>query len=152
MANGLPYARATSGKSALDEIGRVLTRFGCKRFGTMIDNDLGEVIVQFTYRGRDVSVRASVRGYAAALIRERPHTRLMRKSITDHEREALRQAQISVCSVLRDWVKGQVMAVETGMLTFEGAFLGQILLPGTGRTVLEHVQQRGDLPALESPK
>ena len=42
-----------------------------------------------------------------------------------------------MCSVLRDWIKGQVTAVEVGIVSFEGAFLGQILL-GDGRTVLDH--------------
>ena len=38
-------------------------------------------------------------------------------------------------------------AVEVGMLSFEGAFLGQILLP-SGRTVLEHLEtDRNLLPA-----
>lgn len=55
-----------------------------------------------------------------------------------------------MCSVLRDWIKGQVTAIEVGILTFEGAFLGQILLPSTGKTVLETVTERQILPALES--
>ena len=55
-------------------------------------------------------------------------------------RDDLKQAQISVYSILRDWIKGQVTAVEVGMLSFEGAFLGQILLP-SGETVLERLEQ-----------
>jgi hypothetical protein len=51
------------------------------------------------------------------------------------------QAQIATCSILRDWIKGQITAVEVGILTFEGAFLGQLLLPN-GRTVLEHDHRR----------
>jgi hypothetical protein len=47
------------------------------------------------------------------------------------------QAETSVHSVLRDWIKGQVTAVETGILTFEGAFLGQILL-SDGKSFLDH--------------
>jgi len=42
--------------------------------------------------------------------------------------------------MLHDWIKGQVTAIETGMLSFEGAFLGQIMLP-TGETVLERVER-----------
>ena len=63
----------------------------------------------------------------------------------------MKQAEISVCSILRDWIKGQVVAIETGILTFEGAFLGQILLP-TGKTVLDSVMQSNMLPALEAPR
>lgn len=148
----LPYENATSGGSALEDIRKVLTRFGCSRFGTMTDSEKGELIVQFSFRGRDVTATASYRGYAAAWLKEHPFGPRMRGSRVDHERKALKQAEISVCSVLRDWIKGQVVAVETGILTFEAAFLGQILLPSTGQTVLEAVQHAQMLPALEGPK
>lgn len=147
----LPYENATSGGAALEEIRKVLTRFGCSRFGTMTDADKGELIVQFSFRGRDVTATASYRGYAAAWLREHPFGPRTRGSKTDYERKALKQAEISVCSVLRDWIKGQIVAIETGVLSFDGAFLGQILLP-TGRTVLEQVSDSTLLPALEAPK
>lgn len=148
----LPYENATSGSGALDDIRKVLTRFGCSRFGTMTDNELGELLVQFSYRGRDVTVKASYRGYAAAWLREHPYNpSRMRKTRQQHESQAMDQAQISVCSVLRDWIKGQVTAIEVGILTFEGAFLGQLLLP-SGQTVLEHAMNAHLLPQLEAPK
>ncbi len=142
----LPYENATSGGGALEEIRKVLTRYGCSRFGTMTDTEQGELLVQFSHRGRDVTAKASYRGYAAAWLREHPYSVRTRGSKVDHEKKALKQAEISVCSVLRDWIKGQVMAIETGVLTFEGAFLGQIMLP-TGRTLLEEVQQQRLLPS-----
>jgi hypothetical protein len=142
----LPYENATSGGAALEEIRKLLTKFGCSRFGTMTDAENGELIVQFTYRGRDVTAKASYRGYAAAWLKEHPYGTRMRCTSVEHNRKALQQAEISVCSILRDWIKGQVMAIETGVLTFEGAFLGQILLPN-GRTVLEHVATDNLLPA-----
>lgn len=135
----IPYQDATSGSRALDDIQRVLTKFGCQRFGTMTDNEAGEIIVQFKYRERDILVKASVRGYAAAWLKENPWTKQRRNTEIEWDRRALAQAQISTCSILRDWIKGQITAVEVGLLSFEGAFLGQILLP-TGRTVLEHVE------------
>lgn len=55
--------------------------------------------------------------------------------------KALKTGGIAVYSILRDWVKGQVTAIEIGMLTFEAAFLSHILLP-SGATVIEHVQQQ----------
>lgn len=144
------WSLATSGAAALDGIRKVLTTFGCSRFGTMTDNEAGELIVQFTYRDRNVTVKASYRGYAAAWLREHPYNASrMRRSLKDHERNALDQAQISVCSILRDWIKGQVTAIEVGILTFEGAFLGQILLP-SGKTVLEEAQ--GSLGLLPAPR
>lgn len=145
----LPYENATSGGGALEDIRKVLTKFGCTRFGTMTDNEHGELLVQFSHRGRDVTAKASYRGYAAAWLREHPYGPRTRGTKAQHEAKAIKQAEISVCSILRDWIKGQVMAIETGVLTFEGAFLGQIMLP-TGRTLLEEVQQQKLLPMLET--
>lgn len=147
----LPYENATSGGAALEEIRKLLTKFGCSRFGTMTDNEHGELLVQFSHRGRDVTAKASYRGYAAAWLKEHPFGPRTRGTRTEHERKALAQAEISVCSILRDWIKGQVMAIETGVLTFEGEFLGQILLP-TGRTVLEQVEASQMLPQIEGSK
>src|SRR5690606_20689809 len=147
----LPYENATSGGKALSDLNAILTKFGCTRFGTMTDTEKGELLVQFSYKGRDVSARASYRGYAAAWLKEHPYTVRTRITRQKHEEKALRQAEISVCSILRDWIKGQVMAIETGILTFEGAFLGQIML-GNGRTVLEAVQDQNLLPAPEAVK
>ena len=118
---GLPYENATSGGAALEDIRKLLIKFGCARFGTMTDAERGDLVVQFTYGSK-----------------------------VDHERKAMGQAEVSVCSILRDWIKGQLMAVETGILTFEGAFLGQILLPN-GRTVLEQAAETL-LPALDGPR
>lgn len=136
----LPYENASSGAGALDDIRKVLTRFGCSRFGTMTDNEAGELIVQFGYRGRDVIIKASFRGYAAAWLGEHPYNPSRhRVPRAKHESRAMDQAQISTCSILRDWIKGQITAIEVGLLSFEGAFLGQILLP-TGKTILEAAQ------------
>lgn len=132
----LPYENATSGAGALEEVSKILKRFGCTRFGTMTDSEAGELIVQFTARGRDISVKASVRGYASAWLKEHPYGPRIKATKAQHERRALDQAEISVCSILRDWIKGQVTAVEVGMLAFDAAFLGQIMLP-TGKTVME---------------
>jgi hypothetical protein len=55
-----------------------------------------------------------------------------------HQQRALRRAGISVYSVLPDWVRGQITAIVIGMLSFEGAFPAQLVLP-TGQTVLERL-------------
>ena len=141
----LPYEGATSGRRALDDIQKTLAAFGCARFGHMTDAERGEVLVQFEYRARQVSVRASTAGYAAALLKRKPWNYRMRLSKIEYERKAKEQAAISVYSVLRDWIKGQTTAIETGVLSFEGAFLGQILLP-SGHTVLETVNAQKMLP------
>lgn len=142
----LPYENSTSGERALGDIQKLLRGFGCTKFGSMVDDDAREIVVQFEYRGRMVSVPASIRGYAAAWLREHPHTSRMRSTKAEHERKAMQIASTAVYSILRDWIKGQITAIETGILTFEGAFLGQILLPN-GQTVLERLNTDNLLPA-----
>lgn len=141
----LPYEDATSGEKALNDIRKVLTKFGCTKFGTMTDTETAEVMVQFEFHGRQVQVKASAKGYAAAWLKEHPYSSYVRRSKIDHERRALDQGQIAIYSILRDWIKGQVTAIECGVMSFEGAFLGQILLP-SGQTVLEAAQAKNILP------
>lgn len=135
----LPYESATSGEKALGEMQKLLRAFGCSKFGSMVDDDAGTLLVQFEYRGRPVSVQASTKGYAAAWLKAHPHSSRMHTSHSQHQRKALDIASVAVYSILRDWIKGQITAIETGVLSFEGAFLGQLLLPG-GKTVLQHVE------------
>ncbi len=142
----LPYSSSTSGDRALGEIQKALRGFGCSKFGSMVDDAEQELLVQFEYHGKMVSVKASMRGYAAAWLRDNPWTTRRSTSKPDYERKALEIANTAVYSILRDWIKGQITAIETGVLSFEGAFLGQILLP-SGKTVLEHVEEKNLLPA-----
>jgi hypothetical protein len=53
---------------------------------------------------------------------------------------------IAVNSILRDWVKGQVTAVECGILSFETVFM-PYMLTSDGRTLIEHVIEAKLLPA-----
>lgn len=142
----LPYMTATSGKGALDEAKRILEGFGATSFGYMEDFHAGTLTVQFEWRERRVTISASAKGYAAAYLREKPYTHRTRATKAQHEQKALKQGQIAVCSILRDWIKGQVTAIECGMLSFEGAFLGQIMLPN-GETILQ-LAERENLLAL----
>lgn len=135
----LPYENTTAGEKALGDIQKLLRGFGCQQFGSMIDDEKKEILVQFRFRNTPVSVKASINGYAAAWLREHPYSQRQRISRTEHEQKALNIASVAVYSILRDWIKGQITAVETGILSFEGAFLGQIMLP-SGQTILEHAQ------------
>ena len=127
---------------------KILLRFGCSNFGVMADWDNQCIIAQFKHRGRDVQIKASARGYAAAWLKENPWTRRRYTGKEQWERLAIEKGSTAVYSILRDWIKSQVTAIETGILTFEGAFLGQILLP-SGKTVLEHVEKS---KMIEAPK
>lgn len=142
----LPYENSTAGDKAIGEMQKILRGFGCQKFGYMLDDAEGSLLVQFEYRGRQVSVKASMQGYATAWLNEHPYSTRMRKTKTQHEAEALDVASVAVFSILRDWIKGQIMAIETGVLSFEGAFLGQLMLPN-GKTVLEHAAEAKLLPA-----
>ena len=146
--SSLPYATAKIGNKALLELQRILNNFGCQSFGTMTDSEKGETIVQFRWLTREVSLRASWKGYAARWLKEYPYKNRMRRTRADYEQEALRQAQLSVCSVLRDWVKAQVTAVECGVMSFDAAFMPHLLLP-TGERVIDRVQSQFLLPASE---
>ncbi len=135
----IPYQTSTAGASALSDLQRILGKFGCATFGTMTDMERGMTIVQFRWRDRNVSLEASWKGYAAAWLKENPYTNRTRATKQQHEAKAIQQAQISVCSILRDWIKAQVCAVECGIMSFETAFMPHMLLP-TGERVIERVQ------------
>lgn len=124
----LPYSRATAGNNALREAENVLRKFGCSNFGVMSDWARGVLIVQFEWKNRRVSIEASWRGYAEAWLKENPYRhRRGGKSKIDHEAEAKRRGEIAAPSILRDWIKGQVTAIEMGLMPFEHAFLPHML-------------------------
>jgi hypothetical protein len=114
----IPYETATAGDRALLELQKSLAKFGCASFGTAIDSERGVTIVSFKWRERVVQLEASWKGYAQALMR----------SGWRKQDEALAQARTSVCSVLRDWTKAQITAVEAGVMSFEAAFMPHMLL------------------------
>jgi len=69
-----PYASATSGAAARDEITRLLRRFGCESVGFMDDFERHEIILAFNHRGRQMQLRASAKGWAAMYLKENPWT------------------------------------------------------------------------------
>jgi hypothetical protein len=142
----VPYANATSGAAAREEITRMLRRFGCESVGFMDDFDKHEVLLAFNHRGRSVQLRASARGWAAMYLKAKPYTGRTRVTKADYERRALMQGLVAVNSILRDWCKGQLTAVECGMMPFEAVFMAHVLLPD-GRPLIEHVTAAKMLPA-----
>jgi hypothetical protein len=147
--NALPYEGARNGERALSDTQRVLGRLGCEAVGHMKDFQKGVVFVHFRHRGREVQIEASLAGYAAAYLKAHPWRPAYhrRQNRVEYERAATELASHAVCSILRDWIKGQVTAVETGVLSFEGAFLGQLVL-SSGETIERHVRRVDLLPAL----
>lgn len=136
----MPYEGASSGMKARDEIVRILQRFGCESVGFMDKFAEQSVILAFVHRGRQVQLEASAKGWAAAYLKEHPWNSRRRVGLEKHERRAIEQGMVAVNSILRDWVKGQITAVECGILQFEAVFM-PYTLAADGRPLIEHAQK-----------
>lgn len=148
----VPYEGATSGGKARDEIVKLLRRFGCESVGFMDDFEDHSVLLAFKHRGRPIQLRASARGWAAMYLKEHPYSYTrMRRTKIEHEQGALKQGDIALNSILRDWVKGQLTAVECGMLSFEAVFM-PYMLTSDGTPLIEKLRSRPDLlpPPIEA--
>jgi|SRR5262245_4930181 len=144
-----PYAAATTGLKARAEITKVLLRFGCESIGFMDEFEKHEVLLAFTHRGRQVQLRASAKGWATIWLKENPYTYRCRRSKVEYEQDVLRQGHVAVNSILRDWVKAEVTAIECGLRSFEEVFLPN-MLTHDGRPLIERVQEL--LPPAEPTK
>lgn len=148
-SNAVPYENATSGGAARDEITKLLRRFGCESVGFMDDFTEKTVLLQFTHRGRPIQLKASAKGWAQMYLKAHPYGPRTRCTRDVYEHRALAQGLIAVNSILRDWVKGQVTAVECGMLSFEAVFM-PYMLTSDGRPLIERLQAETKL--LPKPK
>lgn len=137
----LPYENATSGDRAYQEIQKILDRFGCDNFGMMTKNAEGRTLITFTHRGRNICVEASWGGYAQAWMKAHPYSTRMRCDHNEWNQRALDKGKLAVPSMIRDWVKAQVMMIEIGAFEFEEAFLSHIMLP-SGRRVIDIAKDR----------
>jgi len=142
----VPYANARSGAAARDEITRMLRLFGCESVGFMDDFDDHSVLLAFRHRGRQVQLRASARGWASMFLKAYPWNHRRKSGRVAYEQAALMQGLVAVNSILRDWVKGQITAVECGMMPFESVWL-PYMLTNDGRTLSERVGGLNLLPA-----
>ena len=144
----LPYQNTRSGDKAMGEIQKIVRGFGCSKFGSGNDFDTGDLFIQFEYKGQMIHMKANAKGYAAAWLKENPWTYRRNSTRAEWESKALSIGNIAVYSILRDWVKGQVTAIEIGVMTFEAAFLSHIMLP-SGRRVIDEITEHKMLPQLE---
>lgn len=142
-----PYASATGG-SAREEIIKILRRLGCESVGFMDDFEKHEVLLAFTHRGRPVQLRASAKGWAALYLKENPYTKRRKQTRTEYEQAALRQGHAATNSILRDWIKGQITAIECGILSFDAVFM-PYMIGADGRSVLDRVREQKLLPGTE---
>ena len=142
----VPYASASSGQKARQEITKILQHFGCEKVGFMDEFAEHAVILAFVHRGRNVQLRASAEGWANAWLRENPWRSSRHYRREEWNRRALNQGMIAVNSILRDWVKGQITAIETGILTFDHVFMPH-MLTSDGRPALEAMRDK--MPQIE---
>lgn len=138
MASQVPYASATSGDAARGEITKLLRRMGCESVGFMDNFEQKTVLLAFKHRGRGIQFEASASGWARWFLREVPWNNRMRKTKAQHEAAALEQGMIAVNSILRDWVKGSVTAVECGLMTVDAMFLAH-MTTNDGRRVIDRI-------------
>jgi hypothetical protein len=141
----VPYAGAKSGLAARDEITKMLQRFGCESVGFMDEFVDQSVVLAFKHRGRPVQLRASARGWANLYLKENPWNSKRQTNKQEWERKALEQGLVAINSILRDWVKGQITAVECGVLSFEGVFM-PYMLTNDGRPLVERLDSLDLLP------
>lgn len=142
----IPYENASSGHKARDETARILQSLGCESVGFMDNFADGSVLLAFTHRGRSVQLSASAKGWATMALQKKPYTSRMRTSRAKYEERLLAQGMIAVNSILRDWVKGQVTAIECGILPFDHVF-GPYMLTSDGTRVIEKIVNAKMLPA-----
>lgn len=140
-----PYARASSGMKARDEITTMLRGFGCESVGFMDDFEEKVLVLAFKHRGRAVQLRASAKGWAAMYLKANPWNGNRKSTKHDWEQAALSQGLVAVNSILRDWMKGQITAIECGILSFEAVFL-PYMLTSNGQSVIERIQTMDLLP------
>jgi hypothetical protein len=145
----VPYSSATTDKAAREVITKVLRHFGCESIGFMDDYEKHEVVLAFKHRGRQVQLRASAKGWAQIFLKENQWSYRRTGSKAEWEQKALQQGHVAVNSILRDWIKGQVTAVECGILSFEAVFM-PFMLTADGRSVIERVSEL--LPKPDEPK
>src|SRR5215831_9616689 len=94
MVMALPYASASAGVRARDEISKILRRLGCESIGWMDDFEKHEVLLAFKHRGQNVQLKASARGWAQAWLKENPWNYSRRSTRQDYEQRALKRGTL----------------------------------------------------------
>jgi len=114
------------------EIERVVTRYGATHFGTMTAPD--KATVYFRLKSREIQWEIPM-----------PDPKTWR-SEAKRDQEIRRRWRVMLVTV-----KALLEAVDSGLMTFDMAFLAHIAIPGTARTVGQVIIPRlsgPELPAL----
>ena len=138
----VPYEDSRAGLRARTETRKLLDNFGCDSvaFLEKIERSRsGEehiLVLLFEWHNMKVKMEASAGGWAELYLRAKPWNSRRTLSREAYAERAFKQGAIAVDSILRDWVKGQLTAVASGLVTFEEVFLPYMLTP-SGSTVAE---------------
>jgi len=141
----VPYASAKAA-SAQGEIKKILRRFGCSKIGFMDDHENYTTTLYFVHRGRQVQMEASGKGWASMFLREEPWNKRRHLNQHDYEQAALNQGVRATSSILRDWVKGQITAIECGVLQFEHVF-APYMVSENGVRIVDVINKHLALPS-----
>lgn len=104
------------------EIKRVLREYGATKIGTM--SEPGRATLYFDVKGREVQIAIPMPKTAA------PDVPRQTRATRDADAEERRRWRVLVL-----WTKGMFEAVNSGIMTFDQAFLGYLVVPGKGTTI-----------------
>ena len=107
-----------------DEVDRILLRYGCAQRAWLRDDDRNIVQLAFGRKGRPYRISMPL-----PTVKEFAGQRAYRTPVDLREAEVRRRFRALVL-----WLKATLEAVDTGIITFEDAFLAHMALPD-GRTV-----------------
>jgi hypothetical protein len=135
------------------EIQSLIRRYGARKFVSGFDEDVRIAAIQFEMHGRRIAFRLRLPDSNDDQFR---YDGRGRERSTSAWENAYQQECRRLWRSLLLVIKAKLESVESGVETFEEAFLPQIVLPGTdGQTVgefavpqLEIAYQRGTLPAM----
>lgn len=138
---GIPYENAVGGPGARNATIKMLERAGADSVGFMDDFTGTGVSVRlvFTFGERRYEFRASASGWAALYTQAHPWSRRSRMSEAAYKVRALEKGKRAVNSAIRDWVKSQLVVIESGVMAFDDVFL-PYLLTASGDTVGERAR------------
>ncbi|MEO7718149.1 MAG: hypothetical protein ABIY70_18255 [Capsulimonas sp.] len=128
------YAKSTdvSPERSRDEIIATLQRYGCIKFGFMVDGERGVSVVQFEFKNRPVRLSLQKPTEANDQMKQRAiETRRSRKPA-----DMLEQTHRQRWRALSLYVKAICEAIEEQIVTVDQAFLPFIVLPNN-QTVAE---------------
>lgn len=133
------------------EIRGLVARYGARRYMSGTDEDIGLSVIQFEMHDRRVQFRLQL---------PRPDDRQFQTTESGRARTPAQARSAYDQECRRLWralvltIKSKLESVESGIESFEEAFLPQIVLPG-GTTFgqfaipqIAHVYESGELPAL----